>query len=69
METVPWLDELTKARLRETDDRITRYVEDLDEARERAAVVQDELNNRLGDTPNRNTYALTAIAAFYPPVF
>ncbi len=67
VETVPWLDDLTKARLRETDDQITRYVEDLDEARERAAVVQDELNNRLGDTLNRNTYALTVIAALFLP--
>lgn len=67
LETTSWLDGLTKARLRESDDRITRYVEDLDEARERAAVVQDELNNHLGDALNRNTYALTVIAALFLP--
>jgi zinc transporter len=67
METAPWIDELVRARLRELDDRITRYVEDIDEARERAAVVQDELNSRLGETLNRNTYALTVIAALFLP--
>jgi zinc transporter len=67
-ETMPWMDELSSARLREVADRITRYVEDLDEARERAAVTQDELANRIGDQLNRNTYVLTVIAAvFLPP--
>ena len=66
-ETVSWLDEISSARLREVADRITRYIEDLDEARERAAVIQDELANRIGDQLNRNTYVLTVIAAIFLP--
>ncbi len=66
-ESVPWMDEISSARLREVADRITRYIEDLDEARERAAVIQDELANRIGDQLNRNTYVLTVIAAIFLP--
>jgi len=66
-ETAPWLDDVSKAHLREVADRITRYVEDLDAARERAAVIQDELNTLIGDQLNRNTYVLTVIAAIFLP--
>jgi len=44
-----------------------RYVEDLDAARERAAVIQDELNNRLSDQMNRTMYLLTIVAAILLP--
>ncbi|UCH74428.1 MAG: zinc transporter ZntB, partial [Rhodospirillales bacterium] len=43
------------------------YVEDLDAARERAAVTQDELNNRLSDQMNRTMYLLTIVAAVLLP--
>jgi zinc transporter len=49
-------------------DRITRYVEDLDAARERAAIIQDELTTRLAETMNRNMYMLSVIAAIFLPL-
>lgn len=45
-ERVPWLEEAEPSRLREITDRTTRYVEDLDSARDRAAVTPEELNSR-----------------------
>ena len=62
-----WLDDLAKARLREVANRLTRIIEDLDAARERAQVTQDELSGRLADQMNRNTYRLTLIAALFLP--
>jgi len=67
MEQADWLGAVHKAHLRETGDRTMRYVEDLDAARERAAVIQDELNNRLSDQMNRTMYLLTIVAAVLLP--
>ncbi len=59
-----------KLELREVGNRMTRYVEELEEIRERAAVLQDELLNRLSDTANRTVYVLTVVAAvMLPPSF
>jgi zinc transporter len=67
-EELTWLDARRKARLREVTDRVTRYVEDLDAIRERAAVIQDELMNRLSDQMNRNMYLLTIVASVMLPL-
>jgi zinc transporter len=64
---MPWLLPEDRARLREVGDRTTRFVEDLDAARERAAVVQDELNTRMADQMNRTMYVLTVVAAVLLP--
>jgi zinc transporter len=67
-ERTEWIDARNGQRLREVADRITRYVEDLDSARERAAVVQDELNTRMTERINRNMYVLAVIAAIFLPL-
>lgn len=67
-EDVPWLDTLDRMRLREIGDRISRYVEDLDSARERAAVVQDDLANRLARAMDRTMYTLAIVAAVFLPL-
>jgi len=63
-----WMDQGDRMRLREVADKITRYIEDLDSARERAAVVQDELSSRLAERLNKNTYVLSIIAAIFLPL-
>lgn len=63
-----WMAQGDRLRLREVADKITRYVEDLDSARERAAVVQDELSSRLAERLNKNTYVLSVIAAIFLPL-
>jgi zinc transporter len=67
MEQTSWLQTDDKAYLREVSDRTTRFVEDLDAARERAGVVQDELNSRISDQMNRTMYLLTVVAAVLLP--
>jgi zinc transporter len=63
-----WLDDRMLGRLRETVDRVTRITEELDEVRERSAVLQDELVNRLSQRMERTMYALTLVATIMLPL-
>jgi zinc transporter len=63
-----WTEERHRVQLREVSDRITRYIEDMDSARDRAAVVQDELASRISETMNRNTYVLSLVAGIFLPL-
>jgi zinc transporter len=65
---VSWLGQRDRGRLRLVGDSVTRYVEDLDAARERAGVIQDELLNRISEQMNRNMYLLSIIAAIFLPL-
>jgi zinc transporter len=67
-EPPPWIEDRHRMQLREVSDRITRHIEDLDSARDRAAVVQDELASRISETMNRNTYVLSLIAGIFLPL-
>lgn len=58
----------TRARLRESWDRVVRYVEDLEALRERAAVAQEELASTLSDRMNRNMYTLSLVATVFLPL-
>lgn len=68
LEDRPWLTGNDKARLREIADRVTRYVEDLDAIRERAAVIQDELMSVLSERMNATMYLLSVVAAIMLPL-
>ena len=67
-ERVPWLGDVTRVHLREIADRTTRFVEDLDSARDRAAVTQDELNSRLSERMNKTMYVLPLVAGIFLPL-
>jgi zinc transporter len=67
-ERVEWLSEIDRAHLREIGDRTLRLVEDLDSARDRASVAQDELNNRLAEQMNRTMYVLSIVAGIFLPL-
>lgn len=54
--------------IREEADRITRYLEDLDLARERAMVLQEELLGRLAQEQNSRMYLLSVVAAVFLPL-
>jgi len=67
-ERTTWLSDRHWARLREVADRVTRYVEDLDAARERAAVTQEELASRVAAQMNRIMYVLSMVAVIFLPL-
>ncbi|NNF15293.1 MAG: zinc transporter ZntB, partial [Gammaproteobacteria bacterium] len=49
-------------------DRITRYLEDIDLARERAVVLQEEIINQLAQEQNTRMYVLSVVAAIFLPL-
>jgi len=67
-ERSPLIDDQVRIQLHELTDRTTRYIEDLDEARDRATVTQEELLNRLAEQTNRRMYLLTMVAAIFMPL-
>lgn len=67
-ERVPWLSDTHRLMLREVTDTTMRYVEDLEAARERTAVTQEELNGRLAEQMNNRMYALSVIASVFLPL-
>ncbi len=67
-EKTPLLTDADRMQLREVTDRITRYVEDLDSAKDRAAVTQEELSNRLSEQMNKRMYVLSVVAAIFLPL-
>jgi len=67
-ERIPWLKDIDKLHLRETAERTARFVEDIDAARDRAAITQEELNSRLSELMNKAVYVLSIIAAIFLPL-
>ena len=65
---IEWMEPQAQASLRETSDRLTRYVEDLDAARERTVVTQDELENQMASRTNKTIYLLSIITAIFLPL-
>lgn len=66
--TVAWMDPSHMRIIQENQDRLTRYVEDLDSIRERGQIIKDELANALSDRMNKNLYVLSLISALFLPL-
>jgi len=67
-ESLSWFSDGEHLRLREVSDGLIRQLEDLDEIRERAIVVQAELINYLSDQLNQRMYVLSIVAALFLPL-
>ena len=63
-----WLDTTSRMHLRESIDRLLRYVESLDTARERSMVIKDDIANQLSESTNRTLYVLSIISAIFLPL-
>ena len=67
-ENLTWLDELNRLRLREINDRMIRYIEEIDEVRDRAALAQEELLTRVSEQMNKRSYIFTIVATIFLPL-
>lgn len=67
-ESVEWLSQDERLRLREAGDKIMRYVEDLDAIRDRGIVSTEELASRLSEQMNLRMYVLSLIAGVFLPL-
>lgn len=65
---ISFIDDADAHVLRQEADRITRYLEDLDLARERAIVLQEELLSRIAQQQNDRMYVLSVVAAIFLPL-
>ncbi|MDJ0751580.1 MAG: zinc transporter ZntB [Woeseiaceae bacterium] len=63
-----WLSDADHRDLRDEADRITRYLEDLDLARERTMVLREEFLGQLAQEQNSRMYVLSVVAAVFLPL-
>ncbi|MBT8083323.1 MAG: zinc transporter ZntB [Gammaproteobacteria bacterium] len=63
-----WLSDSETQELREEADRITRYLEDLELARERTMVLREEFLGQLAQEQNARMYVLSVVAAIFLPL-
>ncbi len=63
-----WLSEDNLTDIRETGERLRRYLDDLDVSKESALVLQDDLNNRAAAKMNQTMYMLSIVAAVFLPL-
>lgn len=63
-----WFGDENKMRLRETVDRLHRYLEEIDAARERTSVIKDDIANQLAEASNKTLYVLAIISAIFLPL-
>lgn len=62
------LDSQKTMHLRESTDRIIRYIEDLDSARDRAAITQEELSSRISEQMDKRMFVLSVAAVIFLPL-
>ena len=67
-EKVTWLTEYEKIELRETNDQLMRYIEELDTIKDKVALIQEELSNKLSDQMNKKMYVLSIISVIFLPL-
>lgn len=63
-----WLSRIHKRHLNESSDRIQRYLEELDLIRERAKIINDEINHVASSALNKNLYLLSIITTIFLPL-
>ena len=67
-EPLEWFGEKPKFQLRELSERTDRFIEALASTRDRAAITQGELDNRLSGEMNKAMYVLSIVAAIFLPL-
>lgn len=68
VEPPSWFLEESRMRLRETIDRLFRYLEEIEAARERASVIRDDIANQIAEASNKTLYVLAIISAIFLPL-
>ena len=63
-----WMLPADKWLMQDNNDRMLRYLEDLEALRDRANILQDELQSALSGKLNKNLYTLSVITAIFMPL-
>lgn len=64
----PFVDEETHREVEEEAQKMTRIVEDLDELRDQAMVLREELSGQLSDRLNRNMFVMSVVSVIFLPL-
>lgn len=67
-ERISWLSDIDRLHIREAAERTARFIDDIDSARDRASITQEELNSRLTEQMNKTMYVLSIVAAIFLPL-
>jgi zinc transporter len=67
-ERISWLSDINRVHIREVAERTARFIDDIDSARDRASITQEELNSRLSEQMNKTMYVLSIVAAIFLPL-
>lgn len=67
-ENISLLSQTDQLHFREANDRVMRYIEDLDSARERAGITHEELSSRLSEQMDKRMYLLSVVAVIFLPL-
>lgn len=67
-ERASWLSEMDRLKLRESTERVTRCLDDMDAARDRASMAQEELNGRLSEQMNQTIFMMSIVATIFLPL-
>lgn len=65
---LPWFHDAHHERVAEAAGRMTRTIEELEAARDRASVTQEELSSMASELTNRRLYVLSIITAVFLPL-
>lgn len=68
MEPPSWFAEESRMRLRETIDRLLRYLDEIESARDRASSIREDIANQLAESSNHTLYVLAIISAIFLPL-
>lgn len=64
----PVIDEETHREVEEEAQKMTRVVEDLDELRDQAMVLREELSSQMSDRLNRNMFVMSVVSVIFMPL-
>ncbi|MGH1356868.1 MAG: zinc transporter ZntB [Thalassovita sp.] len=63
-----FVDQTTRREIQEEHIKMTRIVEDMDELRDQAMILREELSGHLSDRLNRNMFVLSLLSAVFLPL-
>jgi zinc transporter len=63
-----WLSSDDRIQIREANNKVIRYLEDLDSAKDRASVAHEAISNHLAEEMNSRMYVLSLVAALFLPL-
>jgi zinc transporter len=62
------IDDVTRREIEEEAFKMTRISEDMDELRDQAQVLREELSSQLSDRVNRNTFVMSVVTSMFLPL-